>query len=299
MSYHLYINIMIRKLFFLETWTLAFTEEYKDIKSLNGCKWEILKPNILDYFADPSIINFDKSNETVEVLYESINFLSGKGYIKKLVYSLIEKKIDKSENFLKNNFHISFPNKFEVNEEEFLVYENEEEGLIGVASFNDINFKIVASSPKKYLDPIIIKVKSDYLFIYSYRSEGELKFEINYINKDFELIESEMKYMHNSHSTRNAGKAIFENDKIYRPGQINDERYGEGIVFNELCFTDGSVEEKEFHSIKYHELFKDSTGLHTISIMENICIVDLRIKKFNPLAFLIKFMRRSRKYVKQ
>lgn len=290
---------MIRKLFFLETWTLAFTEEYKDIKSISDCKWEILKPNIFDYFADPSIINFDKSTKTVEVLYESINFLSGKGYIKKLFYSLIDKKIDRSENFLKNNFHISFPNKFEVNEYDFLVYENEEQGLIGVTSFNDVNSKIVVSTPKKYLDPIIIKVKSDYLFVYSYRSEGKLKFGINYIDKNFELIESKMKYMHNSHSTRNAGKAIFEDDKIYRPGQIDNKRYGEGIVFNELCFSDSAVEEKEFHSIKYDELFKDSTGMHTISIMENICIVDLRVKKFNPLAFLIKIMRRSRKYVKQ
>ena len=78
MSYHLYINIMIRKIFFLETWTIAITQDYKDIKSLNSCNWEIVKPNYFEFFADPSILKLNKNSNSVDLLYESINFISGK-----------------------------------------------------------------------------------------------------------------------------------------------------------------------------------------------------------------------------
>ena len=290
---------MIKKLFFLETWTLAFTEEYKDIKSLINYKWQVMKPNIFDYFADPSILSINTEAKTVEIVCESINFLSGKGYIKKLTYSFKDKKIINSDTLIKNKFHLSFPNKFHFDGEEILIYENQEQNYLGVLNLNNLNIDNNQIVTGKYLDPIVIKVKDDNLLIYSYRSNHNIEFGIKHIGEDFELKETDVKYIHNTRSTRNAGKIIFEDNSIYRPGQIGDKRYGEGIVFNKLYLTEHGVEEKEFCAFKSDEIFENSTGLHTISIKNNICILDVRIQKFNPLAFVIKIIRRIRKYVKQ
>ena len=73
MSYHLHNNIMIRKLFFLETrWTLAITSNYSNIENINQCDWHVLKPGYFQYFADPSIVKFDENNQTVENITMSL-----------------------------------------------------------------------------------------------------------------------------------------------------------------------------------------------------------------------------------
>lgn len=290
---------MIRKIFFLETWTIAITQDYKDIKSLNSCNWEIVKPNYFEFFADPSILKLNKNSNSVDLLYESINFISGKGFIKKLNFSYLNNKIANSTTLLKNNFHISFPNIFDLYGKEVLLYENEENDHLGMVEFNlDKNNKMV-ELPGKYLDPIILKINNDYLLIYSYRSNKNLQFGYKLISKDFTLKDSELSYSHNFNSIRNAGKIIYENGNLYRPGQKISGRYGEGIVFNELSFSDKEIKEKEYFVFKYDDILNKSTGLHTITIDENICVVDLRIQKFNPVALIIKIIRRIRKYAKR
>ena len=88
---------MIRKLFFLETWALAITSNYSNIESINQCDWHVLKPGYFQYFADPSIVKFDENDETVEIIYESIRYFSGKGYLKKLNYSFKKMKFQKKK----------------------------------------------------------------------------------------------------------------------------------------------------------------------------------------------------------
>ena len=126
-----------------------------------------------------------------------------------------------------------------------------------------------------------------------------MQFGYKLISKDFTLKDSELSYSHNFNSIRNTGKIIYENGNLYRPGQKISGRYGEGIVFNELSFSDKEIKEKEYFVFKYDDILNKSTGLHTITIDENICVVDLRIQKFNPVALIIKIIRRIRKYAKR
>ena len=296
MSYHLHNNIMIRKLFFLETWTLAITSNYSNIESINQCDWHVLKPGYFQYFADPSIVKFDENDETVEIIYESIRYFSGKGYLKKLNYSFKKNEISEEEIVLENKNHISFPNVYMHNDRQILLYENEEENALGIINYKDRDLSKLQNIKGQYLDPIFAEFNENIYLISSHRSESGLVFNIQLFDNNFRLQENHVNYIENKNCIRNGGKLIKEGDDIYRVGQLNNSRYGEGLVFNKLTQNIDGITEKEFSKLLPKDLNQKFTGLHSFSCNENIGVVDIRIAKFNPIAVIIKLLRRLRKY---
>lgn len=296
MSYHLHNNIMIRKLFFLETWTLAITTNYSNIENINQCDWHVLKPGYFQYFADPSIVKFDENDQTVEIIYESIRYFSGKGYLKKLNYSFKKNEISEEEIVLENKNHISFPNVYMHNDRQILLYENEEENALGIINYKDRDLSKLQDIKGQYLDPIIGEFNENIYLISSHRSESGLVFNIQLFDNNFRLQENHVNYIENKNCIRNGGKLIKEGDDIYRVGQLNNSRYGEGLVFNKLTQNIDGITEKEFSKLLPKDLNQKFTGLHSFSCNGNIGVVDIRIAKFNPIAVIVKLLRRLRKY---
>ena len=287
---------MIRKLFFLETWALAITSNYSNIESINQCDWHVLKPGYFQYFADPSIVKFDENDETVEIIYESIRYFSGKGYLKKLNYSFKKNEISEEEIVLENKNHISFPNVYMHNDRQILLYENEEENALGIINYKDRDLSKLQDIKGQYLDPIFAEFNENIYLISSHRSESGLVFNIQLFDNNFRLQENHVNYIENKNCIRNGGKLIKEGDDIYRVGQLNNSRYGEGLVFNKLTQNIDGITEKEFSKLLPKDLNQKFTGLHSFSCNENIGVVDIRIAKFNPIAVIVKLLRRLRKY---
>ena len=115
-------------------------------------------------------------------------------------------------------------------------------------------------------------------------------------DNNFRLQENHVNYIENKNCIRNGGKLIKEGDDIYRVGQLNNSRYGEGLVFNKLTQNIDGITEKEFSKLLPKDLNQKFTGLHSFSCNENIGVVDIRIAKFNPIAVIVKLLRRLRKY---
>ena len=59
---------------------------------------------------------------------------------------------------------------------------------------------------------------------------------------------------------------IKEGDEIYRIGQLNNSRYGEGLVFNKLTQNIEEITEKGDYETVAQRLKPKFTGLHTVSL---------------------------------
>ena len=92
---------------------------------------------------------------------------------------------------------------------------------------------------------------------------------------------------------------IVDNSEIFRIGQLNNGRYGDGLVFNKLIQNNNEIIEKDYYTLLPSDLNQKFTGLHTFSCYKNLCVIDVRIIKFNPIAVIIKLFRRLRKYGKR
>ena len=77
---------MIRKLFFIETWTLAVTSDYSNIENIDKCNWKVLNLGFFEYFVDPSIVTVDNNNKMIEIVYESIKYFTERILEKTLLF---------------------------------------------------------------------------------------------------------------------------------------------------------------------------------------------------------------------
>ena len=290
---------MIRKLFFIETWTLAVTSDYSNIENIDKCNWKVLKPGFFEYFADPSIVTVDNNNKMIEIVYESIKYFTGKGYLKKLYYSLQKNEILETKIVLENKNHISFPNIYKFQDKQILLYENEEEKKLGIKEYKKNCLDEFKDIEGEYLDPIIAEINKNQYLISSYRNNSKLIFNIQLVNDAFDLKSSDIKYRENKKCIRNGGKMIVDNSEIFRIGQLNNGRYGDGLVFNKLIQNNNEIIEKDYYTLLPSDLNQKFTGLHTFSCYKNLCVIDVRIIKFNPIAVIIKLFRRLRKYGKR
>ncbi len=285
---------MLKQLFFIDTWTFAYANDFNDFSNIENCRWKIIKPRLFHSMADPSITQTNTTEDKLDIIYENINFFTGKGSIKDGEIKLTKNRFQSKGNIINNRFHTSFPNIFKVQDSEYLIYENEEASSLGIVeknTFSNINIE------GEFLDPVILSINSDNYLISSYRNfENNLKFKVYEISNNFDIKESDREYIHNANSVRNAGKIIYLENCIFRPGQNTLGRYGSYLIINKLSIEDKRIIETEYKVIKPNLIDKNANGTHNISVNENFVIVDLRYSKFFILAFVIKLIRLGRKY---
>ena len=288
------LNLIYRKLFTISVWTLAINDSsLVDIK--NKDNWTIRKPSLRFSIADPFLICYEK--HTFHIMYESINFISGKGIIKlgKFDSNLneLETKI-----VLEKPYHLSFPSLFEIDSKKYLLCESAESNE-ATAYQLDKEYNILGEvylTKGRLLDPVIFKhADKNYLLASTRKDIQEYEivifpFENLALSKD-----KEINYIVNKGYERNAGSIINYEGKKIRPGQILEPNYGSGIVFNEIQDIDEGIREKLFITLLPEDISTSSTGVHTVSNKNIYNVVDLRYEKFYFLAFLIKAIRILRK----
>ena len=85
-------------------------------------------------------------------------------------------------------------------------------------------------------------------------------------------------------TARGAGDVFKMGDKLIRPAQINNDQYGEGLVFQEVIINNDNLTLKEVNRIKPP---KGAIGLHTFNSYKGIYVVDFKLPRY-PLIYKIK-----------
>jgi hypothetical protein len=99
-------------------------------------------------------------------------------------------------------------------------------------------------------------------------------------------------------SARPAGNFFYMDGKLYRPAQNCSITYGGSIAINEvLTLDEQSFEERKIFEIGPGRNWVYKHGMHSLSIRENIVVIDAKNLQFsilNPLFILIQKIRSAR-----
>ncbi len=236
------------------------------------------------FWADPFFIE----HEGLKVVFFEELDINGKGVIAALIlddhFEIIEKQV-----VIDEKFHLSFPNVFFENNQLYMIPESSSNSKVLVYQCDEFPFqwslKQTVLENTKLIDMVWFK-QNDIYWIFANKIE------------DFEYDNNERLYLYSTHdlmsgnwqshplnpivcdktTARNAGKIIFENNKIIRVGQNCTEFYGANLTFNEIIeISSNSYKEKV---LKINSTIKPYCGNHSWNeAADGFMITDYLIKE--------------------
>jgi hypothetical protein len=205
-------------------------EKYKIIKRINSSRNPFrLHPVVIA--ADPFLF---VHKAELYLFYEEQVDLTGKGVIK-MTKTQDLKNWTKSTVVLQEDFHLSYPNVFKMDGRIFMLPETGDDNSIRIYTPNDDltqwTFSKTLVSGSHFVDSdIVLHNGNYYLFTTDYSDKtNELKlFWSDSINGEW--TEHPQSPIANGKDTGRCGGSIFNYDgKLYRPCQLTQKRYGEGV----------------------------------------------------------------------
>lgn len=205
---------------------------YKVIKEIQSTNF---------YFAKhPIVINADPflfvHNKVLYLFYEEQRDLRGKGIIK-MINTKDLKNWSKPKIVLKEKFHLSFPNVFQDDLSIYMMPESGNDNCINLYIPNSdltqwTHYKTLLSG-KNFVDSSIIVKDSIYYLFTSIFENDEYKFLIytaDSLNGEWKLHPAPVKWNNNR-----CGGAVFKyENEYYRPTQLTENNYGEGLIINKI-----------------------------------------------------------------
>lgn len=284
-------------LFVHEQWNIGIVNSPIEKFLDKGFKPEIKWLNEKSFKADPFGI---KIKDKLYITFESFDFNKNKGNI-----SLMEIK-DKTteEEIIKSQFHISYPYLIKYKNNIYCIPESHQAG--GVSLFkakefpdNWINVKILIKEP--VVDPTVIYYHNLWWLFGTKPDESHHTKLYIWYSKDllgpwFEHTGNPVKT--NIKSSRPAGTPFEYKGNIYRPAQDCSEDYGKKVTINKILeLTPNKFKEIEENIVNPDDKSKFKDGIHTISKINNITIVDGKENKFIIKMFIHR-IRNIIKYLK-
>ncbi len=252
-----------------------------DINEVNLKKSIFFNSPINEFWADPFLLIFKKRKY---IFFEKFLKKENKGILS--VGEIKNNKLINIKDILKKNYHLSYPFVFKRGKFFYLIPETHENKRLEVYRSKKFPYKwklySTAFHGEIVADPTILSYKNKlWLFI------NKTKKKLNNLNKDlyiyqidnlkFSKIIPHKKNPVNSSliGGRNAGNFFIENNKVYRPSQINKPNiYGYGICISEIKKLNiNHYVEKKIKFIKPN-LFKNLKGVHHLSKKGKYSIID-------------------------
>ena len=178
-------------------------------------------------------------NEELYLFYEEQTDLTGKGIIK-MTKTKDLKKWTKPTTVLEENFHLSYPNVFECEGQIYMMPETGNEGTIKLykpnADLTSWNHYKTLLNGQHFVDSSILKYENRfYLFTTDYTNETNVLKLYWSDSIDGEWTEHPRSPIASGKDTGRCGGSIFNyNGKLYRPSQLTQKRYGEGLALNQI-----------------------------------------------------------------
>lgn len=249
------------------------------------------KPSVI--LADPFLF---VQNSYLYLFYEEQIGLNGKGIIKMIKTSDL-KEWSKPITVLEESFHLSFPNVFICNSDIYMMPETGFDYSLNLykpnSNFTKWEHYKTLLKGRKFTDSSIIKFENHYyLFTTDYSSNINI---LRLYHSDFiegEWVEHPMSPIASGKNTgRCAGSVFYHNNYIYRPCQLMQSRYGEGIelyqitVLNKVFYEEVFVKTLIPNTCKFYK-----EGGHHINICEFkdhiVVATDIFEIKFNFIEFI-------------
>ncbi|MGB3947093.1 MAG: hypothetical protein WBM13_03855 [Bacteroidia bacterium] len=272
-----------------DAWHVGYINRGVDVVSKNPIRntditW--LKQTSRSYFmADPFL--FFKTGQWLLAL-EYLSYRGFKGEIK--TYSGSQFDVEEKEYAICENYHLSYPNVFNLGDKTYCLPEAYESGTLYIyEKTNDAWQKHPIIDNIKCIDPEIIFHEGYYYLFTTIKGDTHDTKLFIYYSK--ELLKGWQPHLLNPvvtdvRSARGAGKIYTKDNMLYRPGQ-NYSIHKEGSItisrINKISPTDYKEE-----IVSYIEPIKNSEypdKIHTINGNENITVIDackIRSLVFRP-----------------
>lgn len=282
-----YIKIKTKNLFFFDQWILLFDFNTKSSHFDSFSLYRKILPPRDRFYADPFLI---KKNNKYYVFFEELIFTENKGFI-----SVLE--LDENGNYtkpvkvLEREYHLSYPNIFEFNDELYMIPESGTNNKT-IEIYRCIEFpanwrfeKVLIDNIKAFDSTILFYDGKYWMFTYLEYFKGKSLSHGLYLFSADEPLSDNWKYhpqnpvIPDAVYSRPAGNFFTRDNKIFRPSQDCSKRYGYGMKINQIIkLTDTEYEEVEVDSI-YPEWDKKTISTHTINSVENLTVIDTEIRR--------------------
>ena len=251
--------------------------------NLDLINFKIIEPPKKHFWADPFLITKD-NNEYV--FFENYSYSDKKGKISCI--TLNNRNIIKIEDVLNEEYHLSFPHIFTIDQNYFMIPDSSKAKKLSIykcISFPN-SWELHASifHGESVSDPIIFKDDNGIFWLFCNKSEdvyNDHNSELYIYQVDniltFQNIKSH--YLNpviiNSEYSRNGGNIFINNQKIIRTSQSSiNSFYGKKINFHEITKLNlFEYEERLIKSIK-PDFHKNIHSTHHISFDNNKYVID-------------------------
>lgn len=284
-----HILFLIKKLFyglfFFKKWNISIQKnnifdknKITQLKTNVNIKSKIKNTKYL-FYSDPFFIN--KNN----IILEAYNKYKSYGEIN--IYN-IKKKNFISENILESSKHSSYPSIYIEDNKTFISPEISNWSNPKIFELNNNlhiskEIDLVGLEKLKLIDSVLFKDKDIYYLFTGFKINSLDVCHLYYANDrngKYTLHPSSPITL-NPIGSRMAGNIIRIENKIYRLGQDNSGKYGNGICIYEILEINKiTYREKFVKSIKLHEFY----GPHTIDISGQKIVLDYYTEKFSLFA---------------
>jgi len=289
-----------KKLFYFDEWSIG----------LANCKIEDFQKNKspITWFKNNSKTSFGADpfgfqlEDKKYIIFEEYSQISKRGRIaiaEIFNNTLINKKI-----ILDNKKHLSYPFIFVENDEIFLICESYKSKNLELYQINksDLSLQKIREifSNQEAIDPTIIKFNQKYWLFYSKIEKSEEELHLAYANS---LHDNFIQHPKNpvkscKVSARSGGTPFIVNNEIYRPAQNCQKFYGEKITINKInILNECDFNEEICYEISPPNYPKNIIGIHTISNLGDLTLIDGLQKKFLIYKPLISIFRNLKKIV--
>lgn len=292
------------KNFFAKKICRAFYFEHWNIGVLDFPIQEIL--NIT-----PEIL-WIKNNEKLNFLADPFGFeINGQKYVVFEDYSQVKKRgrigiaplnsdfsLGKKTIILDDKKHLSYP--FLINHEDkiYMICESYKSCKLSLYEIDqkDLTAKKIKDifSDKKIVDPTFLHFQNKFWMFYTIGDSCDSKLNIAFADSLFDDFKEHPAnpVKIDATSARSAGTPFLFNGHIYRPSQNCSKSYGSSIVINRITdLTEKSFSEEFVREIKPDSKSFNCIGLHTLSSLGNITLIDGKSRVFvfyKPLISLLR-----------
>lgn len=227
------------------------------------------------WFADPFIL--EVTDEYFIVLVEEYCYKIGRGRIAKLTIEKVTHSLVKNEVVLELPSHLSFPAIYRNGGDIYIYPENSETGMLNLYKYNPVSNETILVS-KLCDDPLTDATMFDYNgihYLWATRFPRQNKNILDiYVASAWG---SQYCHIHSilmkENIARNSGCVFQYKGHWFRPTQICNKGYGEGVVIQEVIDKNGKLELiDQFRFTPTSNVY--NLGLHTFNVYENIVIVD-------------------------
>jgi O-antigen/teichoic acid export membrane protein len=282
------INVIKSLNYYLRTsrqrpWSLYYTSIEMGMKpeippSLNN--WFEFKLPLGRFAADPFPITFDDRNF---IFFEDYHYDKNKGVIS-VIEILSDMKTTEPQTVLESDDHLSFPFVFKDNGRVFMLPCFEHANTLELYQSVEFPYKwqrcATLIKNVNAIDPVIARINGKYWLFFSVLDHLDSK-----INSMFLYFSDSIfgpwhphplnPVLINSQGARSAGALFKLDDKWVRPGQLFEQNYGDGIVFNWIRnISETSYNEEVLAVLQSDDV--NAYSIHTYNFADKIQVVDFK-----------------------